>query len=72
MSNCARCTNCGSDDVECTGTTQYNLDEYYCHGCETYFEIDWDKQDEIDKEEFEDELEDDEDEDRWENEGGSY
>ena len=73
MGSNARCIHCGTDDVEFTGTTQYNLDEYYCHSCEEYFEIDWDKQDEI-EEEFPDAVYQDEvDEDEsgeWANEGG--
>jgi len=75
MSDCARCTNCGSDDVEATGAVQYELDEYYCHDCEKHFTIDWDKQDEIEESniELQDDYEDDEEaEDAWENEGGSY
>lgn len=56
MSNCARCPDCESDNVECTGTIQYGEDEYYCHECETYFNLDWDA--------FEDE--DDEGEENYE------
>lgn len=74
MGSFARCIHCGTDDVEYTGTTQYELDEYYCHSCEKYFQIDWDKQDEIEESNIEFqgyEDEDDEDvENEWENEGG--
>ena len=74
MGSCAKCIHCGTDDVEFVGTSQYNLDEFYCHSCERHFEVDWDLQDEI-EEEFpdavhQDELEEDEDCDDWENEGG--
>lgn len=66
----ARCIHCGTDDVECTGSSKHDLDEYYCHECEKYFEIDWDEQDEIEAEYFErvgeDEAEDEEDD------GGDY
>lgn len=75
MSDCARCINCGTDDVECTGSVSYEQDEYYCHVCEIYFPIDWDKQDEIEAECMEregDEEAEEEDENEWENEGGSY
>lgn len=75
MSNYARCTHCGSDDVEATGAVKYELDEYYCHDCEQYFEIDWDEQDETDETDHDPDFEDEtlsEDEDVWENEGGSY
>lgn len=65
MSNCARCIHCCSTDVECVGTAQYGLDEYYCHDCEKYFEIDWDLQDELEdteKNEMEEDYEEDEEE----------
>ena len=74
MGSFARCIDCGTTDVEFVGTSQYNLDEYYCHSCEKYFEIDLDLQDEI-EEEFTDfvypqEIEEEDGEDDWENEGG--
>lgn len=77
MSDCARCTNCGSEDIEATGAIQHELDEYYCHSCEKHFTIDWDKQNEIEESNiefqgYEDEDEDEENGERWENEGGSY
>ena len=50
MGSCARCISCGTSDVEFVGTSQYNLDEYYCHECERHFEIDWDLQDAIEEE----------------------
>ncbi len=71
----ARCIHCGTDDVECTGAVKYELDEYYCHECEKYFTIDWDKQEEIEAEFLEregDEEAEEDNEEHWENEGGSY
>lgn len=56
MCNYARCINCGSEDVEATGEIRQDLDEYYCHNCEKYFTIDWDKQDEIEESENEEEY----------------
>lgn len=76
MGSCAKCIHCGTDDVKFVGTSQYNLDEYYCHSCERHFEIDWDLQDEIEEKfpdatVYQDEVEEDEiDEGEWGNEGG--
>jgi hypothetical protein len=66
MSDCARCIHCCSEDVECTGARNYAEDEYYCHSCEKYFDIDWELQDEIEELQkdngYEDEEKEDEDE----------
>lgn len=67
MSDCARCIHCTSNDVECTGARQYEQDEYYCHNCEKYFNIDWDLQDEIEALEKDEgvDYEDDEEKDEY-------